>query len=35
MLIDDGAGAVVLRCSGNEDGPDFTDLNVRITFRSD
>jgi hypothetical protein len=35
MLIDDGADAVVLRCSGNEDGPDFTDLNVRITFRSD
>ena len=33
MLVDDRADAVFLRCSGNHDGPDFTDLSVRITFR--
>lgn len=33
MLLDDRGDAVVLRCTGNYDGPDFADLSARITFR--
>jgi hypothetical protein len=35
MLVDDRADAVLLRCSGNHNAADFTDLSVRITFRRD
>lgn len=36
MLVEDREDAVVLlRCSGNHDGPDFGDLSARITFRRD
>lgn len=35
MLIEETANAVMLRCSGSYDGPDFTDLSARITFRRD
>lgn len=33
MLIEENSDAVLLRCSGSYDGPDFTDLRARITFR--
>jgi hypothetical protein len=35
MLIDERAHDVLLRCSGNHDAPDFSDLSARITFRRD
>jgi hypothetical protein len=35
MLIDDSADGVLLRCSGSYDGPYFTDLTARVTFRRD
>jgi hypothetical protein len=35
MVIDDGADGVLLRCSGNSEGPNFADLSARITFRRD
>jgi hypothetical protein len=33
MLIEDSGHALLLRCSGSHDGPDFNDLTARITFR--
>lgn len=33
MVIENDGPAVLLRCSGSYDGPDFNDLTARVTFR--